>query len=323
MQGKVLPEQSAQAPVYAGVDVCKDWLDIYLHPLGRRWRVANNRDGLRGLKRELAGFEIVLVVLEATGKYHRQAHRTLHAAGFPVAVVNPLRSRLFAEAIGQLAKTDAIDARMLAIFGEGLAPAAQTPTPASLEALQELVRARSAATEARTALKNRRHASQQRFLKAELKRMIDNAERHIARLEAEIAKRIEAEPTLARRYRILTSIPGIGPWAAAALLVDLAELGTCSNKAAAMLAGLAPIACDSGDKAGERHIRGGRKTLRTVLYMAAVAATRVNTDLAAFYKRLITNGKKPKVALTAVMRKLVNLANTLVKEDRNWQPSYP
>lgn len=323
MQGKVLPEQSAQAPVYAGVDVCKDWLDIYLHPLGRRCRVANNREGLRRLTRKLAGFEIALVVLEATGKYHRQAHRTLHAVGFPVAVVNPLRSRLFAEAIGQLAKTDAIDARMLAIFGESLAPEARTPAPASLEALQELVRARSAATGERTALKNRRHASQQRFLRAELKRQIDNAERHIARLETEIAKRIEAEPVLARRYRILTSIPGIGPRAAAALLVDLAELGTCSNKAAAMLAGLAPIACDSGDKAGERHIKGGRETLRTVLYMAAVAATRVNPDLAAFYKRLIANGKKPKVALTAVMRKLVNLANTLAKEDRTWQPSCP
>lgn len=323
MQGKVMLERSAEETVYVGIDVCKDWLDVYLHPVGRKFRVANSRIGLRRLKRELAPHRIGLIVMEATAKYHRQAHRTLHAAGLAVAVVNPLRSRLFAEAIGALAKTDAVDARLLAILGESLAPEARPPAPEALEALQEVVRARIAATTEATALANRHHASQLPFLRAELGRRIKGLERHIARLDAEIAKRIAADPVLARRHAILLSIPGIGPATAATLLVDLAELGCCSSKAAALLAGLAPIACDSGERAGERHIKGGRATVRNALYMAALAAARHNPDLAAFYKRLRAAGKEPKVALTAVMRKLVALANTLIREDRIWQAHPP
>lgn len=323
MQGKVLPERSAQALVYVGIDVCKERLDVYLHPLGHMLSAANSRDGLRRLKRHLACHRIALVVMEATGKYHRQAHRTLHAAGLAVAAVNPLRARLFAEAAGMLAKTDKTDARMLAILGECLAPEARPPAPILLEELQELVRARNAATAEATALKNRRQASQIPFLKTEIAKQIASFERHISRLETEIIKRIDADPALQRRYAILKSIPGIGPAVAAALLVDLAELGACSGSAAALLAGLAPIACDSGKKAGERHIKGGRASLRAALYMAALAAARHNPDLSAFYKRFIANGKKPKVALTALMRKLVVLANTLITEDRTWQPQRP
>ena len=127
MQGKITPERSADEPVYVGIDVCKAWLDVYLHPLGRRLRLANGRDGLTRLKRALAGRRVVLIVVEATGKYHRQAHRSLHAAGFAVAVMNPLRARLFAEATGALAKTDRLDARLLAILAESMAPQATPP----------------------------------------------------------------------------------------------------------------------------------------------------------------------------------------------------
>lgn len=323
MQGKVSPDPSAEGPVYVGIDVCKDWLDVYLHPVGRKLRVANGRDGLKALTRALRRHTVALVVMEATGKYHRRAHRTLHAAGLRVAVINPLRARLFAEATGALAKTDAIDARLLAILGEGLAPGVAAPAPEALEALQELVRARSAATAEATALVNRHHASEVAFLKRELKRRIDGLRRHIARLAAEIDRRIEAEPALARRHAILLSMPGIGPVVATTLLVDLAELGSCSAKAIALLAGLAPIARDSGERAGERHIKGGRGTVRTALYMAALAAARRNPDLAAFYRRLREAGKKPKLALVAVMRKLAILANTLIKDDRLWQPNPP
>jgi transposase len=322
MQGKTSLERSAPA-VYVGIDVCKAWLDIYLHPVGRRIKVANDRDGLKRLKRQLADFSVALVVMEATAKFHRSAHRTLAAAGFPVAVVNPLRSRLFAEALGALAKTDLIDARLLAVFGESLSPTATPPPPVELEDLKELVAARTAAVAELTALANRLGETTTAFLKRELKRLGKALEGQVARLDAEIGRRIEAEPQLARRYAILTSIPGIGRIAATALLVGLAELGSCSAKAAALLAGLAPLANDSGDRKNERHIRGGRAAVRTALYMAALAAARCNPDLAAFYKRLRADGKKPKLAITAVMRKLVVLANTLITQDRMWLPHAP
>lgn len=320
MQGKVMPESSAQAPVYVGVDVCKDRLDVYVHPAGRRLQAANTSDGLKALKRALGRLTVGLVVLEATGKYHRRAQRTLSQAGYAVAVVNPLRARLFAESAGALAKTDGVDAKMLAIMGAALDPEARPAAPQAVEELAELVRARSAALADRTALANRLSASQTAFLKAEIKRRISAADRHIARLEAEIARRIAADAGLARRYAILLSIPGVGPVAASALLADLAELGAITGKAATSLAGLAPWPDDSGDKTGPRHIRGGRSAPRRALYMAALSAARYNPDLTRFYKRLREAGKKPKVALVAVMRKLIVLANTLLKEDRLWTP---
>jgi transposase len=318
MQGKVQLEARSANPVYVGVDVCKDRLDVYLHPLGEHWQVTNDPDGVRRLKRKLAGHSVALVVMEATGKYHRLTHRSLSQGGLAVAVVNPLRSRLFAQAIGTHAKTDRVDAKMLAILGDTLGPRAVPPAPAALEALQELVHARNAATADRTVLINRLAASQIAFLKAQIKQQIKSLDRHIKRLAAEVATRIAADPVLARRYQILVSIPGVGPGVAADLLVDLAELGCLNRHAIACLAGLAPFADDSGDVAGQRHIKGGRANPRRALYWAALSAARHNPDLSVFYNRLLENGKKPKLALTAVMRKLVILANTLLKEDRPW-----
>ena len=321
MQGKIMSEQSAAGPVYVGIDVCKERLDVYLHPTGQHLRISNCRKGLKQLVPALAGRNVALVVMEATAKYHRRAQRGLTEAGFAVAVVNPLRARLFAEAIGTLAKTDRVDAKMLALMGAAIGPQARPPAPAQIEALQELVRARSAATRELTALKNRYGATNTRFLKTELRRQIRNFERSVARLSAEIQRRIAADPALARRDLILRSIPGVGRAVAAVLLADFAELGALSIKAAALLAGLAPIACDTGDTSGQRHIKGGRKTVRNALYMAALSAARANPSLKAFYQRLRADGKKPKVALTAVIRKLIILANTLIKEDRQWIPS--
>jgi len=323
MQGQKSPERSAQPGVYVGVDVCKDWLDVYLHPIGQQVRVANTPEGLKALKRRIAELPIALIVMEATGKFHRQAHRTLHAAGLAVAVVNPLRARLFAEAVGQLAKTDRLDARMLALMGQTLEPSALAPAPEALEALQELARARSAAKAEETALSNRRGASQAAFLKAELGRRLKTLAGHVERLDAEIERRIGANPALKRRYDILITIPGVGPVAAVALAIGLPELGACSGKAASLLAGLAPLARDSGAKAGERHIRGGRAFVRTSLYLAALSAATHNPQLRDDYKRFRDAGKKAKVAITAIMRKLVVLANVLIKEDRPWRPVQP
>ena len=311
MQGKDTPEAKAEVQVYVGLDVSKAAIDVYLHPLGHVFRIANTNQGLRQLKSRLAGLKVVLVTIEATGKFHRQAHRTLHAAGYPVAVVNPLRSRLFAEAIGKLAKTDPIDARTLAIMGESLKLAANPPPAALIAELQELVLARRAAVTEKTALENRLGAAQSRFLIA--------VERHVAHLDAEIDRLIAGDPALARRQEILISIPGIGRVVASTLIACLAELGMLSSKAIAMLVGLAPVACDSGESKGRRRIRGGREHVRSPLYLAAVSAVRCNPDLKAFYRRLRDEKAKPaKQALTAVARKLVTLANTLVHDDRLW-----
>jgi transposase len=322
MQGKGESNGSAVA-VYAGIDVSKDWLDVYVHPAGVHWRVGNDVVGLRRLHRELGGFAVERVVLEATGKYHRMAHRTLSTWGYPVSVVNPLRARLFAQASGVLDKTDRIDARLLALMAQSLAPAATRPLPQAVQDLNELVNARTAAMADTVALGNRLGAATTRFLKAELSRQLKRLESHVARLEGEIERRILADPGLCARYEILRSIPGIGNTVAAILLVGLSEMGQGSGKAMSLLAGLAPLADDSGKRQGQRHIRGGRMAVRNGLYMAALSAVRFNRDLKTFYDRLRVNGKAAKLALTAVMRKLVVLANTLIANNRKWTPMPP
>jgi transposase len=322
MQGKVSPERSAMTPVYVGIDVCKERLDVYIHPIGLRLECANSPEGTKRLKRSLKAHEVALVVMEATGKLHRAAHRSLHADGFAVAIVNPLRSRLFAEAVGALAKTDRLDCRMLAILAESLKPDQTTPSTELMEGIQELARCRDAAVAARTALLNQLGQTTARPAATEIKRQLRAAETAIENLGAEIDRRIAADPRLARRMTILTSIPGVGTATAIALIAGLSEIGSLSAKETAMLAGLAPIASDSGQNSGPRHIRGGRAHVRRALYMAAVSAARFNPQLKAFYDRLIANGKKPKVALTALMRKLAVLANTLVGENRLWQPNH-
>jgi transposase len=324
MQGKVESTISALA-VYAGIDVSKDWLDVYVYPGGQSWRVENSLVGLRRLQRHFdeQGLRPDRIVLEATGKYHREAFRTLSAWGYGVVVVNPLRARLFAQACGALAKTDRIDARLLAVMGHSLAPQPSAPVPLQLEQLQELVNAHCAAHAEAVALGNRLEQSTIRFLKSELKRRRTSLKGHIKRLEAEIAQLIKGDPGLAARYAILVSIPSIGAITAAALLAGLSELGRCTSKAATLLAGLAPIADDSGRRQGQRHIRGGRMPVRNALYMAALSAARFNPDLKVVYQRLRNAGKPAKVALTAVMRKLVVLANTLLTQNRRWEPTQP
>jgi transposase len=322
MQGKVMPNE-AEIEVYVGIDVCKAWLDVYLHPSGQIARVANNEAGLEDLVGTLAGHAVALVALEATGKLHRLAHRTLHARGFRVAVVNPYRARRFAEVLGQLAKTDAIDARVLALFGAKNHPRVSPPAPDNIAELQEIVLARQAAVAEAVALANREGSCESRFLAAELARRIDEIKTHIKKLEGEIRRLIAADPDLARRFAILTSIPGIGMIVAASLVAGLAEIGTLGGKQIAALAGLAPMNRDSGEQRGQRHIKGGRAHVRTALYFAAVTAVRKDGGFARFAKRLKDAGKAPKLILAAVMRKLVVLANTLIAQNRTWAPIPP
>lgn len=320
MQGKEPSQQGASAQVYIGIDVCKSRLDMHFHPLGKKLTVSNNAAGLKQFKKALASYDVALVVMEATGKLHRLAHRSLHDSGFRVAVVNPGRSRFFAKTIGVLAKTDAVDARVLAIMGENLSLPVLAPPSEVIENLQELVRGRDAAVAARTAVLNQIGESRTPLLITELKRQLHTLAKAIANLEIGIRRQIDADPELARRFTILTSIPGIGATTAIALIAGLNEIGSLSAKQAALLIGLAPIASDSGERNGHRHIQGGRAHLRTAVYMAAVSASRHNPSLKRFYDRLIAKGKAAKLALTAVMRKLVVLANTLVQQNRLWKP---
>ena len=318
MQGKVLPEPDATDPVYVGIDVCKERLDVHIHPANERFAVANDAGGWRRLKRKLAAFAVQRVVMEATSKYHRAAHRSLAAAGHAVAIINPLRARLFAEATGQLAKTDGVDAAMLARFAEQLAPATTEPAPHAQEQLRELVHARRAAIDDHTALRLRLGEASNQLVKTELKRLIKVIATHAARLDAAIDVHIQNDPVLARRSVLLQSIPGIGPVVAHTLIADLSELGTLTAKQVAALAGLAPYPRESGARVGQRRIRAGRATARRALFLGALSASRFNASMKVFYARLVAQGKAKKVALVAVARKLVILANTIVREDRMW-----
>ncbi len=323
MQGKEASEQETKAKSNVGIDVSKCWLDVHVLPTAEALRVPNTCEGIRHLKRRLGRFDIALVVVEATGKWHRHVHRSLAASGIAVAVIDPFRVRMFAKAQGILAKTDRLDARVLAQFAAIMAPLSRPPAPQDLQELAELVVARASAVEAQTALKNQFAAAHGKFLKRQLARCIERADKDIAALDGEILKRIKADLELARRYTILTSIPGIGFVVAATLIAGLAELGSISAKQSGMLAGLAPIADQSGEREGVRVIWGGRANVRRILYLAAVSAARFNADMNAFYARLIAKGKPPKVALIAVARKLVILANTLIGENRIWQSQAP
>jgi transposase len=323
MQGKESLEQGANVKCSVGIDVSKCWLDAHILPSEESLRVPNSSVGIRKLKRWIAAFDPALVVVEATGKWHRPVQRSLCASGIPVAVADPFRVRMFAKAQGILAKTDRLDARVLALFAALMSPAIRPPAPEALEEIKEIVVARESAVAEQTSLKNQLAAGTFAFLQRHLQRRIDRIAKDIQTLDREILKRIQADEGLARRYAILTSIPSFGFVVAATLVVCLPELGDCNVKQIAMLAGLAPIADESGERKGGRVVWGGRPALRRILYLAALTAARLNPDATVFYQRLITAGKPTKVALIAVARKLVTLANTLISQDRTWQLNAP
>jgi len=320
-QEKIVHNPHNRPEVFAGIDVGKTRLDIFIAPLGIRLRITNDAKGISAAIRELSRFNIRLVALEATGKYHSRAHAMLHEAGIDVAVVNPFRSRQFAESMGKLAKTDTIDAEMLAQFAARMRPVPTAPSDPVSQELHELHIARRQVSDEVADLKRRLQTCDHPMAKRQIRARIAMGERHKKALEAEIKAVINASAELKKKYDILTSIPNLGTGTAAILLADLTELGSANARQIAALAGVAPMNWDSGLKAGNRMIRGGRKTVRNSLYMCAVGAIRRSDPFGTLYRRLIARGKHPKVALTAVMRKLVIVANTLVSENRKWQAS--
>jgi transposase len=307
-------------PQYVGVDISKDTLEVYLHPAGLSRRFANDAQGCSDLVRWLKGFKVACVAFEPTGAYHHHFERRLCEAGQPLAKVNPRRARRFAEAIGQPAKTDPVDAAMLARFAALIQPPVRAVLSDRLDEMKELHLARRALVKDRTAAANRGHIRRSALLKRQILQRLAQIDRQIAAIDAALRRLLADDAGLKARFDILASIPGVGETTALALLLEMPELGSLEPRAAASLAGLAPIARDSGKHAGRRSIKGGRASLRQAIYMPALAAVRCNPDLRAKYQALRNAGKPAKLALTAVMRKLVILANALIRDQRTWTP---
>jgi transposase len=303
-----------------GVDIAKDTFDVYLHPAGRVGRFANDARGRSALVAWLEGFAIARIAFEPTGAYHHALERRLAAAGLPLVKVDPRRARRFAEVIGRHAKTDAIDAAMLARFAALLEPPVRPVVSATVDAMKELHGARRALVKDRVAARNRDHTHRSALLKRQVRARLRQIERQLAAIDAALHATLAADPALQARFDILVSIPGVGQTTALAVLVEIPELGTLEHRCAASLAGLAPMARDSGQRSGKRFIRGGRAPLRQALYMPALVAVRFNATMKAKYQALRAAGKAPKVALTAIMRKLLILANALLRDGRTWSP---
>ena len=301
-----------------GIDVSKGHLDAHRLPDATGRRFANDIAGLRALVAWIGGASVARVVYEATGAYHRLLETALARTGWPLAKINPRQARRFAEAAGVLAKTDRVDAAMLARFGVALAPAPTRPLDKALDDLRELHLARRSLVKDRTAAKNRQAVVRLPLIKRQLAARLAQIERQLKAIDAEIDHRVQAAPDLRRRVDILKSIPGISSITALAILVEMPEIGQLGAKQTASLAGLAPMTRQSGSWRGKASIRGGRATLRQALYMPALVATRFNPDLKAKYQSLVAAGKPAKLAITALMRKLVIIANALIRDDRQW-----
>lgn len=304
-----------------GVDVSKDTLDAVRHPQGDYLHFSNNASGFKAFMAWLGTGAIERIVFEATGHYHRAFERALDQAGLPIAKVNPLHAKRFAQALGALSKTDRIDAELLARLGVALEPEIKPAAPQIMWDLKELHVARTALIKARTAVKNRQKTLSLPLLKRQANQRLKQIEIQLKQIDAAMLDIIKTDQDLAKRLDILISIPGLATTSACTLIIDMPELGALDNQTAASLSGTAPRVKQSGKWKGKTFVHGGRPHVRQALYMPALVASRFNQDMKRNYDQLIKNGKPPKVALTAVMRKLVILANALLRDGRKWKPN--
>ncbi|WOD38455.1 IS110 family transposase [Nodosilinea sp. E11] len=303
---------------WIGIDVSKRCLDVYIRPLGRTLQVANSELGLVELHQHLDGLVIGLIVLEATGGYQTLAARTLMEQGYPTVVVNPRQVRDFAKATGRLAKTDKIDAEVLAHFADAIRPEVRAMVSEDGQMLQGLVTRRQQLVEMRSAEKTRQRTAWP-TVQANIETHIEWLDEQIKALDADIEALIQQSDQWQRTRDLLTSVPGLGPATIGVLVSQLPELGRLSAKPLASLCGLAPMNRDSGQMRGKRQIVGGRAAVRTALYMATLVATQHNPVIREFYQHLLQRGKPKKVALIASMRKLLTILNAMVAHDTLWQ----
>jgi len=302
-----------------GIDISKSHLDAFRLEDETAQRFENTSRGFRALIKWLGAIPVARIVFEPTGPYHRALEKAL-SGKVPLVKVNPLQARRFAQSCGTRAKTDAVDARILARMGAALALEPDAPISEKLHDLRDLQVARTGLVKERTRLRNRGQVQTIPVLKRQTKARLALLERQISELDKEIAKHIADDQPTARKRDILCSIPGLGPIASALILTFLPEIGTLDRKKAGSLAGLVPYSRESGQWKGKSFISGGRKPLRDALYMPALVAMRFNPDLKAKYTALREAGKPAKVAIVAIMRKLLETANALVKADRLWVP---
>lgn len=303
-----------------GIDIAKERLDVHVRPSGEALSVAYDEAGLTTLTERLVRLAPTLVVLEATGGYEVPVAATLAGAGVPVAVVNPRQIRDFARATGQLAKTDRLDARAIARFGEAVRPPVRPLPDEATRLLGELVARRRQLVEMLGAELNRRRRAQAVPVQQRLEAHIQWLKAALRELEHELQQTIQASPVWRAKEDLLRSATGIGRVTSCTLLADVPELGQVGGRQITALIGLAPFNRDSGTLRGRRMVTGGRAPVRRVLYMATLTAIRRNPVIAAFYQRLRANGRPAKVALTAAMRKFLTILNAMVRDGRPWQP---
>lgn len=305
-------------PVFVGIDVAKAELVTSLRPSEEAWTVPNDEAGIQELLGRLRLHRPTLVVIEATGGYERGVVAALASAGVPLVVANPRQVRDFARSTGQLAKTDRIDARILALFAERVRPEPRPLPDEATRTLDALLTRRRQILEMLTAERNRlEHAVP--AVRRDLLQHIRWLERRLRDVDHDLDRTIQSSPVWRAKDDLLRSIPGVGPVTSRTLIGDLPELGALNRKQIAALVGVAPLARDSGTLKGKRLVWGGRAPVRAVLYMAALVASRCNPAIKAFYQRLVAAGKPKKVALTACMRKLLTILNAVMKTNTAWR----
>lgn len=319
MTGKTAAEECSlsQAATFVGIDVAEAILEIACRPSAEGWQATNDPEGLSVLAERLQSLEPTLVVLEATGGVELALVAQLGAVGLPVVVINPRQVRDFARATGRLAKTDRIDAEILARFAEVVRPVPRPlPDPAAQE-LSALLARRRQIIEMTTAERNRLRRAARR-IRPSITEHIQWLKHQLDDIDHDLAELLHSSPLWREKEDLLRTVPGIGPVVASTLVAGLPELGSLNRKEIAALVGVAPLNRDSGTLRGRRTIWGGRAQIRSVLYMAALAGTRFNPTIRSFYQRLIAAGKPKKVALVACMRKLLTILNAMLSHNTSW-----
>jgi transposase len=303
---------------WVGIDVSKATLDIYLRPMGKAMKVANTEIEISTLVEQLKSYNLNLIVLEATGGLETELIIQLQAAQLPVALINPRQGRDFAKATGRLAKTDAIDAQILAHFGEAMKPQVLAIESEEARQLSELISRRRQLVEMQTAEKNRRARARGKAL-ADIEAHLDYLDKRLEQINSEIEQLTQTNSQFMDKVNLLKTTPGIGQVISTTLVCDLPELGQLTAKQISRLVGVAPMNHDSGQHKGKRMIQGGRGHVRASLYMGAVVAIRHNPVIKAFYTRLVERGKSKKLALTACVHKMLVILNAMVRDNLPWR----
>lgn len=304
-----------------GIDVSKAELVIRVEPSGERWTSGTTPEAVAAVVTRLTALRPDVVVMEATAGYEVPVAVACAAAGLPVAVVNPRQIRAFAQAIGRTAKTDPIDAEVIALFGARIQPEPRALPDAQTQALAALVTRRRQLLEMLQAERQRLEQATTTAVRRDLRQHVRWLERRVTDVDDDMQKRIQESPAWRAKEDLLRSVPGIGPAVSRTLIAELPELGQLDRRTIAALVGVAPLNRDSGRFRGKRMIWGGRASVRQTLYMAALVASRYNAPLRTFYQRLQAAGKPKKLALVAVMRKLLTVLNAMVKHNKEWQPT--